>query len=165
MAQSGRVILGDSRAELSRLRSRIDAGTDKRPRLLFTSPPYCNVTNYYTDQWLRMWMLGGPSLPSASAGSRYGNKQTNQAKYRQLLEAVFGQARTMLTEDAVVYVRTDARPTTYYPTLEVLRQTFSDKMITQVDRPLSPDQLRKPYSRGGAPKRANCEVDLALLPT
>ena len=163
-ARSGRAILGDSRTELAHLHSRITAGKHKRPRLLFTSPPYCNVTNYYTDQWLRMWVLGGPDLPTATAGNRYGNKLANQTAYRKLLEAVFGRARAVLEQDARVYVRSDTRPTTYRPTIDVLRRTFPDKMLSQIERPLSLDRQTKPYSRGGAPRRANCEIDLVLLP-
>lgn len=163
-ARSGRAILGDSRTELARLHKGIGMGKERRPRLLFTSPPYCNVTNYYTDQWLRMWMLGGPDLPSASAGSRYGNKLANQTAYRRLLEVVFGRARALLEQDATVYVRSDFRPATYRPTIDVLRRTFPDKLLTQLERPLSLDRQTKPYSRGGAPRRANCEVDLVLVP-
>ncbi len=163
-ARTGRAILGDSRTELPRLRSRIAMGKDSRPRLLFTSPPYCNVTNYYTDQWLRMWMLGGARLPSARAGNRYGNKLANPAAYRRLLEAVFGRARPLLERDATVYVRSDFRPATYRPTIEVLGRTFPEKKLTQLERPLSLDRRTKPYSRGGAPRRANCEVDIVLVP-
>ena len=162
--RSGLAILGDSRTELVRLHSRIAAGRFKRPRLLFTSPPYCNVTNYYTDQWLRIWMLGGPSLPSAAEGKRYGNKQANQTAYRRLLEVVFGGARAVLREDATVYVRSDLRPATCRPTIDVLKKVFPDKLLTQRERPLPLDRQTKPYSRGGAPRRANCEVDLVLLP-
>ena len=163
-ARSGRAILGDSRTELARLHKCIGMGKERRPRLLFTSPPYCNVTNYYSDQWLRMWMLGGPDLPSASAGNRYGNKLANQTAYRRLLEVVFGRASSVLEQDATVYVRSDFRPATYRPTIDVLRRTFPDKMLTQLEQPLSLDRQTKPYSRGGAPRRANCEVDLVLVP-
>ena len=162
--RSGRAILGDSRTELARLHSRITLGKDSRPRLLFTSPPYCNVTNYYTDQWLRMWMLGGPDLPSASAGNRYGNKQANRSSYARLLEVVFGRARDVLEQDATVYVRSDVRPETYGPTIDVLQRTFPDKALTELKQPLSLDRQTKPYSRGGAPRRPNCEVDLVLVP-
>ena len=162
-AQSGQAVLGDSRTELVRLHSHVAAGKQKRANLLFTSPPYCNVTNYYTDQWLRMWMLGGPNLPSASAGDRYGNKLANQTTYRQLLEVVFTRARPVLAEDATIYVRSDARPATHTPTLEVLRRVFPNKVLTLLDRPLTPERQTKPYSRGGAPRRANCEVDMVLV--
>ena len=161
---AGRAILGDSRTELRKLSASVLSGRQDRARLLFTSPPYCNVTNYYTDQWLRMWMLGGPELPSAAAGDRYGNKLANQRAYRQLLDAVFPSCRPLLAEDATVYVRTDLRPATHSATLDALTRAFPDKTLSQRHRPLAPCRLTKPYSRGGAPKRPNCEVDIVLRP-
>jgi hypothetical protein len=35
-----------------------------RVRLVITSPPYLDVTNYREDQWLRIWFLGGPDSPT-----------------------------------------------------------------------------------------------------
>jgi hypothetical protein len=32
-------------------------------RCAVTSPPYFDVTNYAEDQWLRLWLLGGPPQP------------------------------------------------------------------------------------------------------
>lgn len=161
---TGQAILGDSRTELSTLAAHVAAGKQGRARLLFTSPPYYNVTNYYTDQWLRMWMLGGPDLPSARAGAHYGNKMANQRRYLRLLDVVFRSCRPLLAKDATIYVRTDRRPATYSTTLKVLMRTFGNKILTQHYRPLAPDRQTKPYSRGGAPKRANCEVDIVLEP-
>ncbi|MCL5736611.1 MAG: DNA methylase, partial [Actinobacteria bacterium] len=34
-----------------------------RVKLVVTSPPYLDVTNYSEDQWLRLWFLGGPDSP------------------------------------------------------------------------------------------------------
>ncbi|MXX87300.1 MAG: site-specific DNA-methyltransferase [Acidobacteria bacterium] len=164
LGSAGYAILGDSRTELSKLSDDVIAGRQGRARLLFTSPPYYNVTNYYSDQWLRLWMLGGPDLPSARVGGRYGNKAANRRTYLYLLDAVFRNCRPLLTDDATVYVRTDLRPVTYSVTLDVLKRMFADKIITQHDKPLEPSRQTKPYSRGGAPKRANCEVDIVLKP-
>ena len=33
-------------------------------RLVVTSPPYLDVTNFEEDQWLRLWFLGGPPFPT-----------------------------------------------------------------------------------------------------
>jgi hypothetical protein len=55
-----RVYLGDSREQLNTLARRASGDGAK---LLFTSPPYRGVTNYFYDQWLRFWLLGGPNQP------------------------------------------------------------------------------------------------------
>lgn len=39
-------------------------------RCVVTSPPYFDVTNYAEDQWLRLWFLGGPPLPTRQNFSR-----------------------------------------------------------------------------------------------
>ena len=54
---SSRIILGDSIVELENLSKEIKE-TDNRFSLLFTSPPYCSLTDYHADQWLRLWLLG-----------------------------------------------------------------------------------------------------------
>lgn len=46
---------GDSREHLKLLRRRSYGSVS----LLLTSPPYFGVTNYFYDQWLRLWLLGG----------------------------------------------------------------------------------------------------------
>ena len=137
----------------------------KRPKakLLVTSPPYHNVTNYYYDHWIRLWLLGMPDHPRKES-NRYGGKFSNQERYRQLLKQVFLRAKPLLTEDATIYVRTDRRKSTLDATLAVLEEVFPEKATTKEPRPLTPDRQAKAYGRGGAPKQPNCEMDLILTP-
>lgn len=37
------------------------AVAERRPRWIVTSPPYYGMRTYIPDQWLRNWLLGGPS--------------------------------------------------------------------------------------------------------
>jgi hypothetical protein len=39
-------------------------GLKKLPKLVVTSPPYLDTTNFEEDQWLRLWFLGGPPNPT-----------------------------------------------------------------------------------------------------
>jgi hypothetical protein len=39
-------------------------------RCAITSPPYFDTTNFEEDQWLRLWFLGGPPLPTRNRLSR-----------------------------------------------------------------------------------------------
>ena len=57
---SGRMYLGNSIEKLERLRQAIEDGSRAKANVLFTSPPYRAITNYHYDQWLRLWLLGGP---------------------------------------------------------------------------------------------------------
>ena len=161
--EKANVFLGDSDRKLSSIAREVREGERAQAKLLFTSPPYHNVTNYYYDQWLRLWMLGGPEQPTAHT-SQYGGKFSNRHQYSQLLDRIFAKSRLILSEDAIVYVRTDRKELTYRSTLNALTRNFPEKRLTEILHPLNPERQTKPYSRGGAPKQANCEIDLILEP-
>ena len=160
--ENAKVYLGDSLQILPRLEQKVLSGELAKAKLLITSPPYHNVTNYYYDQWLRIWLLGGPEHPIASVSNRYGGKFSNERQYRQLLETAFARCRHLLDDDAVIYVRTDRRESTYRNTLAALNLNFPEKSITTIPRPMPPKRQTKAYSRGGAPRQAHYEIDLVL---
>lgn len=54
----GRVVEGDARRAATLLRH-----YRERVKLVVTSPPYLDITDYHEDQWLRLWFLGGPAKP------------------------------------------------------------------------------------------------------
>ena len=157
------VYLSDSVKKLPILRRESEDCRRPRFKLLVTSPPYHNVVNYYYDQWIRLWLLGMPDDPNVQS-NRFGGKFSDQKRYSNLLSQVFMRAKPLLTEDAVVYVRTDQRQTTLETTVQVLQEVFPEKERVTTRRPLRPEHQAKPYGRGGAPKKPNCEVDLILKP-
>ena len=106
------VRMGDAASVLQRLGGQF--------QLLLTSPPYCGVTDYRLDNWIRLWMLGGPSLPDYDTSQRF----CDRGAYQHLLAAVFGAARGCLANDGVVYVRTDSREFTRYATVYTLRKLW-----------------------------------------
>jgi len=88
--------------------------------LLFTSPPYYSITDYYADQWLRLWLLGGASS-SQSLKEKYKGRFINKAEYYGLLDTVFRLCSKMMDEKNTIYVRTDKREFTFKSTLEILK--------------------------------------------
>ena len=156
--RTGNVILGDSIKVLGTLSARVRRGTLKPFGLLFTSPPYMGVTNYYYDQWLRLWMLGGSTKPSMIEDP-CARKFESPDGYRLLLESVFGSASETLAKSAAVYVRTDAREFTLETTLDVLRTYFPKKRLRQVRRPL---HRRSQTALFGDKSKKPGEVDLIL---
>jgi hypothetical protein len=149
----GKIYLGDWTRILQKA-SRI-----ANVKLLFTSPPYFGVTNYYADQWLRNWMLGGPSRPSSGNDAymkRFGGKEA----YRLLLERTFVLASRKLREDAVILVRTDAREFALQTTQEILSKTFPRKHMVIKMRPLS-GRLSQTALFGDTQEKPG-EVDLLL---
>ncbi len=103
-------------------------------KLLFTSPPYFGVTNYYYDQWLRLWMLGGPELPRRN-GEKYKGKFESQTRYQTLLTRVFGACAEVMDEAGIAYIRTDARPCTLRVTKDILQTTFAGWSLEVIERP------------------------------
>ena len=132
-ALSSRVYLGDSTRILSHI-PRYLGKNYKRARLLLTSPPYFGITNYHYDQWLRLWLLGGPPTSRRTRGMFKG-KFENQRQYRLLLLSVFTSAKPLLTENAVIYVRTDRRKLTLRTTAEVLKEVFPGRRLRYKYRP------------------------------
>ncbi len=105
---------------------------EKKYSLLFTSPPYSGITDYYEDQWIRMWLLGYEPRPV------YRGNFGNREKYRELLDNVFGNCAKLMKDDAVIYVRTDSRKFTLYTTIEILKEKFPNH-----DMKIRPKRIKK----------------------
>ncbi len=154
------VYLGDSTVRLRDLKVRASELSLPAATLLLTSPPYCGVTNYHYDQWLRLWLLGGPPNALAVSG-RHKGKFVDQQKYKKLLFDVFDRAKPLLHKDAVVYVRTDHRELTLKITIDVLREVFPKKRLFQYHRPV--EKQTQTHLFGNKIKKSE-EVDVILLP-
>jgi hypothetical protein len=152
-SSTSRAQLGDSTVILPRQRS-----STSNWSLLLTSPPYIKVANYHYDQWLRLWLLGGPPHPVVNGGmhqSWFGNPTA----YRDLLQSVFSKLACSAARNAVVYVRTDARRLTREITIDVLRNVFPKKSLDVVKRPLNIKSQTSLYNDG---HESPGEVDLIL---
>lgn len=128
------VWLGDSTSLLGQVEYEMKARNHKRFKLLFTSPPYIDVTDYYRDQWLRLWMLGGEAWMSRT-GEKHKGPFTSQEGYKNLLDKVFSHCAEMMSASGYVYVRTDAREETFETTREVLQDAFPKWRLRTIERP------------------------------
>lgn len=154
------VYFGDSLNVLPRVQR--DLGSRERAKLLFTSPPYYGLTNYHYDQWLRLWLLGGP--PNAlRVGGRNRGKFEHAQVYAQLLLNIFRKAARCMRRDAVVYVRTGSDKMTRATTRASLLQAFPRKRLREHIRPfVGPTQTQL---FGDADAGGDGEVDLIMSPT
>ena len=120
------IIHGDSTKILSNY-------SDRKFDLLFTSPPYFNITDYRQDSWIRLWLLNeGPPLPDW----KQDNKTTQRELYQQMLLDIFCSAYDLLNPYAVIWIRTDAREFTKNATLEALRSVWPKrKRYMRIDLP------------------------------
>lgn len=117
------VVLGDSTEVFQDKAEEFFAATGRQCSLLFTSPPYCGITHYHKDQWLRLWLLGGQEQPSWTS-EKYKGRFESKADYQKLLQDVFCIAASHMAEDSTVYVRTSAREFTLDTTRSVLKDAF-----------------------------------------
>jgi len=160
--KTSKVYLGDSTLVLPALRADLSSRKLRRASLLLTSPPYFGITNYHYDQWLRLWLLGGPPN-DRRVGTRYKGKHrgkfVNAGVYGSLLEAVFKGAARLMKGDACVYVRTDRREPTLSITRAALKAAFPGYQLKRVDRPVKGETQTRLF--GHYDPRLG-EVDLVL---
>ena len=154
-----KVLFGDSSVQLVDI-ARRSIENDIKFSLLFTSPPYCAVTNYYADQWLRLWMLGGSDSPKAIQDKHKG-RFANKQEYYELLDNVFGLCSKMMAKKSTIYVRTDKREFTFKSTLEILQKHFPKHNVQIVEKPLT--ELSKTQTKlFGDKSMKPGEVDIIL---
>jgi len=151
------IVYGDSTIHLKDIVKKALA-EDIRFSLLFTSPPYSSVTDYYADQWLRLWLLGGSELPKATQQKHKG-RFVSKEDYASLLDTVFRNCSLIMDERSTIYVRTDTREFTYNTTLNILKKYFPNYDI---------NILQKPYNKKtqtqviGNKSNYNGEIDIIL---
>lgn len=131
--EKGHIELGDSTAVLKRLAGIRQAAKKKPFDLVLTSPPYRDITNYFYDQWIRIWLLGGASVYSSS-GKKWERKFASKTDYHELLTKVFQGCAENTHSNSVIYVRTDAREYTRETTIEILRKAFPRKNLKVVNQ-------------------------------
>jgi hypothetical protein len=160
-AEGSQIFLGNSIALLPQLERRLRESELPKAKLLLTSPPYFGVTNYHYDQWLRLWLLGFGTEAYAARGP-YQGRFTHPDRYKELLKNVFCRAAKVVTDDAVIYVRTSIDPFTMETTLKSILEAFPRRRLVKRCQP-----FRKPtqtYLFGDKTSKVG-EVDLVLLPS
>jgi DNA modification methylase len=154
-----RVILGDSTIKLVDIVKK-SKEHDIKFSLLFTSPPYCSITDYHADQWLRLWMLGS-SENLQYFKEKHKGRFTSRQKYYELLDSVFRSCAEMMEADATIYVRTDARQFTFDTTLEILKKHFPNHQVKVRKKPLKEDTRTQTKLFGDKSMKPG-EVDIIL---
>jgi DNA methylase len=93
----GQILHGDARAA-----SLLFPGLAEKVKLVITSPPYLDTTNFAEDQWLRLWFLGGLERPLKV---RADDRHTSAAYYWKFLQEAWGGIRDLLRPDARLIIR------------------------------------------------------------
>lgn len=79
-----------------------------RVTLVITSPPYLDTTNYREDQWLRLWLLGGPTIPNAH-NVKHDDRHRSSPTYWRFLEDAWAGIALLLAPKAHAVVRIGGR--------------------------------------------------------
>lgn len=159
ISTNSQVIFGDSTIKLVDVANEVKA-SNKKFSLLFTSPPYCSITDYHADQWLRIWMLGGSENPQYFKDKHKG-RFVNKQEYYNLLDNVFGLCAGIMKDNATIYVRTDARQFTFDTTLEILKKYFPNHRVKIQKKPLKEDTRTQTKLFGDKSMKPG-EVDIIL---
>lgn len=99
----GRVALCDAR----RASAAFPSLTGK-VRLIVTSPPYLDTTNYAEDQWLRLWFLGGPAAPDPSLGA--DDRHRNLERYLDFLSEAWAGVSPLTSRECHLVIRLGGAP-------------------------------------------------------
>ena len=100
---SGKVALGDARTAAD-----LFPESRRKVKLILTSPPYLNVTNYEEDQWLRLWVLGNEPFPTYKTISK-DDRHLDPIKYWKFLEEVWQGIEPLLSKGASLVCRIGAK--------------------------------------------------------
>ncbi len=72
-------------------------------KLVVTSPPYLDTTDYAEDQWLRLWFLGGQSRPIAR--QHKDDRITRVSVYWAFLSESWAGIQPLLHDTATIVIR------------------------------------------------------------
>lgn len=144
----GTVLLGDSREELPRQNCAEAA-------LLVTSPPYCGVTDYWNDHWIRLWMLGYPLRKSWPRSARF----ENQEDYQSLITRVFQESKKHLKRGAAILVRSDQRRSTAEMCIAAMKEVWPSRQLLVRSTTAPHAGISNNHGRGG---RKAKEIDLLM---
>lgn len=144
----GVAVLGDSRQELQRQ-------DQAHAALLLTSPPYCGVTDYWNDHWIRLWMLGYPFRKNWQRTARFDNPTA----YQHLIIRVLQESKRHLKRGAAILLRSDQRRHTADMCIDALRKTWPHRKLL-VRHTIAPHPgISAHHGRGG---RKAKEIDLLM---
>lgn len=103
-------------------------------RLVVTSPPYLDTTDYAEDQWLRLWFLGGLPHPVLRQGK--DDRITQADAYWQFITEAWQGLKPLLASDATIVVRIGGKGLTKSDLFGGLSKTLGATMGERGVRPL-----------------------------
>ena len=153
--QYGTPVQANGTAFLADAREALPVQTNMNAALLLTSPPYCGVTDYWNDHWIRLWLLGYSFRKDWKRTARFANT----VAYENLISEVFQESQRHLIKGAAILVRSDQRRQTAKMCIEALKKIWPHRKLF-VRRTTAPHKgISVHHGRGG---RKAQELDLLI---
>ena len=96
-------IVGDVKLRDARQAGHAFPSLHEKVSLVVTSPPYLDTTDYIEDQWLRLWLLGGPEEPHG--GVNKDDRHTRLDNYWQFLTETWAGVQPLVRRGTHIVVR------------------------------------------------------------
>jgi hypothetical protein len=129
-------------------------------RLIITSPPYLDVTNFEEDQWLRLWFLGGSPHPTYGKISK-DDRHERPSAYWKLISDMWRVIGSLLDDEGHFVIRMGGRKLSPDQILAGLEATsvFSRRKVTLMSWEVS--TIKKRQTGSFRPGTTGCarEVD------
>ena len=131
-------------------------------KLVVTSPPYLDTTDYAEDQWLRLWFLGGEPRPEIRKNR--DDRHTQVEVYWQFLREAWAGLAALLSDEATIVVRIGGAKLSKQDLMLGLSEGLSKSLSSFEVRPLhdgitSNVRPRETSAFRPAPPRASVEHD------
>jgi methylase of polypeptide subunit release factors len=94
---------GDVKLRDAREAKRAFPGLENQVKLIVTSPPYLDTTDYSEDQWLRLWFLGGAERPLTKKNR--DDRHTSTELYWKFLAEAWAGCSKLVQDGAVIVIR------------------------------------------------------------
>lgn len=94
---------GDVKLRDAREAKRAFPRLEKQVKLIVTSPPYLDTTDYSEDQWLRLWFLGGAERPLVKKNR--DDRHTSSELYWKFLEEAWAGCSKLVQDGTVIVIR------------------------------------------------------------
>ena len=137
------------------------AGDLPKPiRCAITSPPYFDVTNVEEDQWLRLWFLGGPEMPTPGRLSR-DDRYSFEGNYWRFIADMWRSLGSVISRQGHVVIRIGSSRWSAEQIEQTLTASaeFARRRIGLIEREVSELKNRQTDSFRPGAKGISVEVD------
>jgi hypothetical protein len=126
---------------------------------VITSPPYMDVTNFEEDQWLRLWLLGGPPYPTRNRLNS-DDRHTGEDKYWSFIADMWRSLGAVLKKNSHIVLRVGSRRQSPDAIRNCLRHTSgqSGRNVRLVSSRTS--EIRNRQTRAFSPGSLGCLLEL-----